>query len=75
VNITAKPFFFKVYRWFRGMPKYTIGHLGRIAAIDEKLKAHRGLYLIGCSYRGIGIGDCVKSGFDAAAAITALRPQ
>jgi protoporphyrinogen oxidase len=49
--------------------------LGRIAVIDEKLKAHRGLYLIGCSYRGIGIGDCVKSGFDAAAAIEALRPQ
>ena len=72
VGITAKPVFFKVYRWFRGMPKYTIGHLGRIAAIDEKLKAHRGLYLIGCSYRGIGIGDCVKSGFDAAAAIEAL---
>jgi oxygen-dependent protoporphyrinogen oxidase len=75
VDITAKPVFFKVYRWFRGMPKYTVGHLGRIAVIDEKLKAHRGLYLIGCSYRGIGIGDCVKSGFDAAAAIEALRPQ
>ncbi len=74
VDITAKPVFFKVYRWFRGMPKYTVGHLGRIAAIDEKLKAHRGLYLIGCSYRGIGIGDCVKSGFDAAAAIEALGP-
>ncbi|MDP1991043.1 MAG: protoporphyrinogen oxidase, partial [Syntrophales bacterium] len=75
VGITAKPVFFKIYRWFRGMPRYTIGHLGRIAAIDEKLKAHRGLYLIGCSYRGIGIGDCVKSGFDAAAAIEALSPQ
>ena len=73
-DITAKPVFFKVCRWFRGMPKYTVGHLARIAAIDEKLKAHRGLYLIGCSYRGIGIGDCVKSGFDAAAAIEALRP-
>lgn len=74
-DITAKPVFFKVYRWFRGMPKYTVGHLGRIAAIDERLKAHRGLYLIGCSYRGIGIGDCVKSGFDAAAAIETLVPQ
>jgi len=26
----------------------------------------------GCSYRGIGMGDCVKSGFDAAAAIERL---
>ncbi len=69
VGIAAAPVFSKVYRWFQGMPKYTVGHLERIAAIDERLKAHRGLYLIGCSYRGIGIGDCAKSGFDAAAAI------
>jgi protoporphyrinogen/coproporphyrinogen III oxidase len=72
VGIAAEPLFFKVYRWFKGMPKYTVGHLDRIAAIDEKLKGHRGLFLIGCSYRGIGIGDCVKSGFDAATAIAAL---
>lgn len=72
IGISAEPVFFKVYRWFQGMPKYTVGHLGRIAAIDEKLKGHKGLFLIGCSYRGIGIGDCVKSGFDAAAAIAAL---
>ena len=72
IGISAEPVFFKVYRWFQGMPKYTVGHLERIAAIDEKRKEHRGLFLIGCSYRGIGIGDCVKSGFDAAAAIAAL---
>ena len=69
IGIKAEPSFFKVYRWFKGMPKYTVGHLGRIAAIDEKLKEYPGLFLIGCSYRGIGMGDCVKSGFDAAAAI------
>jgi oxygen-dependent protoporphyrinogen oxidase len=72
IGLTAEPVFSKVYRWFKGMPKYTVGHLERIAAIDEKLKEHKGLFLIGCSYRGIGIGDCVKSGFDAAAAIAAL---
>jgi oxygen-dependent protoporphyrinogen oxidase len=71
IGITAEPLFFKVYRWFQGMPKYTVGHLERIAAIDEKLKEHPGLFLIGCSYRGIGIGDCVRSGFDAAAAVAA----
>lgn len=71
-GIKAEPVFSKVYRWFKGMPKYTVGHLERIAAIDEKLKEHKGLLLIGCSYRGIGMGDCVKSGFDAAEAISAL---
>ena len=71
-GLIAEPVFSKVYRWFQGMPKYTVGHLERIAAIDEKRKEHPGLFLIGSSYRGIGIGDCVKSGFDAAAAIAAL---
>lgn len=72
VGLAVKPVFFKVYRWFKGMPKYTVGHLERIAAIDGKLKEHKGLFLIGCSYRGIGIGDCVKSGFDAASAIETM---
>jgi protoporphyrinogen/coproporphyrinogen III oxidase len=72
IGLAAEPVFFKVYRWFQGMPKYTVGHLERIAAIDEMRQQHRGLYLIGSSYRGIGIGDCVKSGFDAASAIAAL---
>ena len=69
-GIDAKPVFSKVYRWAKGMPKYTVGHLERLAKIDELTERHQGLHLIGCSYRGIGIGDCVKSGFDAAARIT-----
>jgi len=72
IGINADPSFFKIYRWFKGMPKYTVGHLERIAAIEQKLKEFRGLFVIGCSYRGIGIGDCVKSGFDAATAISEL---
>lgn len=66
INIVASPVFAKVYRWFRGMPKYTVGHLTRIEKIFTAAKKHKGIYLIGCSYRGIGIGDCIKSGFDAA---------
>ncbi len=72
VGIQAKPVFFKVYRWLKGMPKYTVGHLDRIAALEELLKKPPGLLLIGSSYRGIGIGDCVKSGFSAAEAIETL---
>jgi protoporphyrinogen/coproporphyrinogen III oxidase len=41
------------------MPKYTVGHLDRISIIDRSLATHPGLHLIGCSYKGIGIGDCV----------------
>ncbi|MDZ4165511.1 MAG: protoporphyrinogen oxidase [Smithellaceae bacterium] len=71
-GIKASPVFSKIYRWFKGMPKYTVGHLERIVAIEERLKRHPGLFLIGCSYRGIGLGDCAKSGFDAAQGIEGL---
>ncbi len=73
VGIDAKPVFTKVCRWIKGMPKYTVGHLDRINNIFNRLKNHKNLYLIGCSYKGIGIGDCVKSGFDAAELITSEK--
>jgi oxygen-dependent protoporphyrinogen oxidase len=72
-GIDGTPLFSKVYRWVKSMPRYTVGHLDRVAAIDDAMKAYQGLYLIGCSYRGIGIGDCVKSGFDAAEKIAAEK--
>lgn len=51
----------KVYRWFKGMPKYTVGHLDRMAILDRMIAGHPGLHLIGCSYKGIGIGDCIHN--------------
>jgi oxygen-dependent protoporphyrinogen oxidase len=59
VGIKADARFSKVYRWYKGMPKYTVGHLDRISVIDRSVAMHPGLHLIGCSYKGIGIGDCV----------------
>jgi len=59
VGIKADAVFSKVYRWYRGMPKYTVGHLDRIALLDRMVSLHPGLHLIGCSYKGIGIGDCI----------------
>jgi oxygen-dependent protoporphyrinogen oxidase len=59
LGLKANALFSKVYRWYKGMPKYTVGHLDRIAIVDRILATHPGLHLIGCSYRGIGIGDCV----------------
>jgi oxygen-dependent protoporphyrinogen oxidase len=59
LGLKANAVFSRVYRWYRGMPKYTVGHLDRIALIDRLVATHPGLHLIGCSYKGIGIGDCV----------------
>ncbi len=59
LGLKADAKFSKVYRWYKGMPKYTVGHLERIGQLDRTLAVHPGLHVIGCSYKGIGIGDCI----------------
>jgi oxygen-dependent protoporphyrinogen oxidase len=60
VGLKAEPQFSKIYRWNRAMPKYTVGHMDRMAVLDREVERYPGLHLIGCSYRGIGIGGCVQ---------------
>ncbi len=61
LGLKADPKLAKVYRWFKGMPKYTVGHMDRMAVLDRMLSDHKGLHLVGCSYKGIGIGDCIHN--------------
>ena len=56
----------RVFRWPRAMPQYTVGHLDRLALIEQRLDAQPGLFLAGNAYRGIGIPDCIASGEAAA---------
>jgi oxygen-dependent protoporphyrinogen oxidase len=66
LGITAPPMLYRVFRWPRAMPQYTLGHLDRLAVIDRRLAALPGLFVAGNSYRGIGIPDCIASGEAAA---------
>ncbi len=59
LGLKAEPQLSKVYRWYKGMPKYTVGHLDRMDLLDRTIASSPGIHLIGCSYRGIGIGGCV----------------
>jgi len=43
-------------------PQYTIGHLDRIAGIDEQLKALPGLHIRASWRDGIAVGDCIRNG-------------
>jgi oxygen-dependent protoporphyrinogen oxidase len=60
LGLDAQPLFCRIYRWRRANPQYDVGHLDRVATIEEALPA--GLYLTGSPYRGIGIPDCVHQG-------------
>ena len=58
----AKPLFARIFRWYLGMPQYTLGHLERIGRIDDRCAQIPGFAIAGGSYRGVGIPHCIESG-------------
>lgn len=66
LGITGQPLFTRVSRWHRQSPQFVVGHLQRVAAIEQRLKAHPGLFLAGSGSRAIGIPDCIADGRDVA---------
>jgi oxygen-dependent protoporphyrinogen oxidase len=63
----AHPKFSRVFRWIKANPQYNVGHGLRLRRIESCLQGHPGLVLAGCSYLGVGLPDCIKSGREAAA--------
>ena len=62
LNPFAKPLFSRVFRWHRGMPQYTLGHLERVTLIENHSAQIPGLAFAGGCYRGVGIPNCIESG-------------
>lgn len=71
LGIVAEPLLKRIARYPDSMPQYRVGHLDRLARIDQHLKGLPGLLLAGSAYQGVGISDCIHSGERAAEA--ALR--
>jgi oxygen-dependent protoporphyrinogen oxidase len=71
VRVGARPIFTRVFRWERGMPQYTMGHLDRVEEIEARVGTMRGLALAGGGYRGVGVPNCLESGEKAAAKLLA----
>lgn len=66
LGLKAEPDMVRIYRWKKAIPQYLLGHIHRLASIDERLQKHPGLYLTGNAYRGIGINDCVENSYKVA---------
>ena len=60
LGIRAAPRLSAIHRYRQAMPQYHLGHLERLAAIEETARHYPGLYLTGNGYRGIGIPDCIR---------------
>lgn len=64
-GVRGEPTSASVHRWVDGFPQYRVGHLDRVARIEQALPAH--IAVAGAAYRGLGIPACIKQGRDAAA--------
>ncbi len=66
LTIKAPPFLWRLYRWPMRMVHMAVGHKGLVSEIRARAREIPGLYIAGSSYDGIGVGDCVRSGREAA---------
>jgi oxygen-dependent protoporphyrinogen oxidase len=69
LGVTAEPVFHRVVRWDRAIPQYHLGHLERVARIDERARRYPGLFLAGNAYRGVAMNDCTEQAVALAAAV------
>jgi protoporphyrinogen/coproporphyrinogen III oxidase len=67
----SRAWFTTVQRWPQSMPQYVVGHQERAASIEKRLSEHKGLYLVGNAYDGVGIPDCVRLAKNVAQRIAA----
>jgi oxygen-dependent protoporphyrinogen oxidase len=60
LGVHNAPVFQRIIRWERAIPQYEIGHLQRVAWIEERLSHYPGLFLAGNAYHGVALNDCTE---------------
>lgn len=75
LGVTAAPRFMQTFRWDCGLPQYETGHLERVAQMEKWLAEMPGLQIIGNSFHGVGVPDCIRSARQAVAKIISAAPQ
>lgn len=60
-----------VRRWPLSLPQYSVGHLERMAELDQRIRSLGSLSLLGNGYRGVGIPDLIRDSRAAARSLTA----
>ena len=62
LDINQKPVLSRVYRWQQANAQHNVGHIGKMEAIEHRLKRLPGVFITGAGFRGTGIPDCVRDG-------------
>ncbi|MFB9621128.1 protoporphyrinogen oxidase [Brooklawnia cerclae] len=71
MGVDGDPVLTRISRWSRVMPSYTVGHPGRVAAVEEALADQPRLRVAGSALHGVGVPDCIADGRRQAAAALA----
>ena len=67
VTISGEPEFAVVSRWPEAMPQYPVGHQAWLREVNRKLAQDLpNVQLVGASYDGVGLPDCIRQGKQAA---------
>jgi oxygen-dependent protoporphyrinogen oxidase len=66
------PLWSRIVRWPQAIPQYTIGHLARVAAVDDACAAFPGWFHCASWRGGVSVGDCVKSAHETAERVHAF---
>jgi oxygen-dependent protoporphyrinogen oxidase len=69
LGVSAPPLLHHIVRWDRAIPQYHLGHLERVASIQERASRHPGLFLAGNAYHGVALNDCTEQGGRVAAQV------
>jgi oxygen-dependent protoporphyrinogen oxidase len=66
LGVQGEPVTSKIIRWPQKTPQYHLGHLKRLDEIWRLVRDLHGFEIAGNAYRGVGIPQCVRSGWEAA---------
>lgn len=63
MKIKGEPLFYEITRFIGARPQYHTGHLDLVSRIRDYVAGHLpNLTLIGSSYDGTGLPDCIEHG-------------
>lgn len=72
LGTTGEPAIVRTTRWVRQSPQYSVGHAGRLAAIERRLQNHPDLFGTGSGFGAIGVPDCISHGRRIASKVTSF---
>jgi protoporphyrinogen/coproporphyrinogen III oxidase len=70
MGIESPPALECIIRWGNAIPQYFVGHLERVARMEQRAALHPGLFLGGNAYHGVALNDCTQQAQILAQSIT-----